>query len=410
MSIKTEQCFPSSASTKTDGVPKKRILIYYRYFGKTLGGGEYLPLMFISELQKNCEVTLALEWTSHVERAIQCFEIPVNLTKLKIIQVMPKWYHSNQNGIFLSFYRFQRLRRLSRDADVCISMANIMDFGKPAHYFLITSDLGDEAFQSFISSHTLSRNMSSIRKLRLFLMDQCLRPLLGMRSKKSIICDPEEHIYPNSFYVDHLLHQFYGACNTKVFYPPTTFEFESKDVLHDPCLVVYLGRISPAKRVVDIVEIVERARAISGKEIRLSLAGHLGSVAFKEKLSRLTEGKNWIDFPGEKYGKEKERFLLSGTYAIHAMREEAFGISVTEYLKAGLIPIVPDEGGSCEVVDNRDLTFHTNEEAANILVKLLNDQEFRERQRRLCEERAKVFSKAAYLERQHKLLQDIVGV
>ena len=91
------------------------------------------------------------------------------------------------------------------------------------------------------------------------------------------------------------------------------------------------------------------------------------------------------------------------------MREEAFGISITEYLKAGLIPIVPDEGGACEVVDNCDLSFHTNEEAANTLVKLLNDPEFREQQRGLCMERAKVFSKAAYLERQRKLLRDIVG-
>ena len=90
------------------------------------------------------------------------------------------------------------------------------------------------------------------------------------------------------------------------------------------------------------------------------------------------------------------------------MREEAFGISITEYLKAGLIPIVPDEGGACEVIDNRELVFHTSEEAADILVKLLNDAEFRERQRRRCEERAGVFSKAAYLERQHKLLKDIV--
>jgi glycosyltransferase involved in cell wall biosynthesis len=91
-----------------------------------------------------------------------------------------------------------------------------------------------------------------------------------------------------------------------------------------------------------------------------------------------------------------------------AMRKEASGISVMEYLKAGLIPIVPDEGGACEVVDNRELAFHSNEEAASIPVRLLNDPGFREQQRRLCGERAKAFPKDACMERQHKLLQDIV--
>ena len=158
-----------------------------------------------------------------------------------------------------------------------------------------------------------------------------------------------------------------------------------------------------------IIEIVEQARAISGADIRLTLAGHSGKAAFMEKLLKLTEGKSWIRLPGEMFGEEKERFLLSGTYAIHAMRTEAFGISITEYLKAGLIPIVPDEGGACEVVGNRELVFHTNEDAANILVKLLNDPGFRERQRSLCKERAKAFSRAAYLERQHRALKEITG-
>lgn len=389
----------------------KKVLIYYRYFGSTLGGGEYLPLTFIAELQKNCDVTLALEWTENVERAIRMFEIPVDFARLKIVQVMPKWFHSTRNGFFLSYYRFRQLRRLAKNADVCISLANIMDFGRPAHHFLITIDMGDEAFSDFLAGRSPRTTHHTLpKRIRRFLMDQCLRPLLGMRTKRSIICDPKEHIYPNSFFAGNLLNRFYGAYNGTVFYPPTIFDFSQKDVPRDPLQVVYLGRISPAKRVADIIEIVEQARAISGADIRLTLAGHSGKAAFMEKLLKLTEGKSWIRLPGEMFGEEKERFLLSGTYAIHAMRTEAFGISITEYLKAGLIPIVPDEGGACEVVGNRELVFHTNEDAANILVKLLNDPGFRERQRSLCKERAKAFSRAAYLERQHTALKEITGV
>ena len=102
--------------------------------------------------------------------------------------------------------------------------------------------------------------------------------------------------------------------------------------------------------------------------------------------------------------------MLSATDALHAERDEAFGISVTEYLKAGLIPIVPDEGGTPEIVDSPALTYRTNEDAAQILAHLLSDAGFRENRRRHCVERAKLFSREAYLERQGKLLAEIVGL
>lgn len=386
----------------------KRVLVYYRHF-TTLGGAEFLPLTFISELQKTCDVTLALDCTSNVGTAMREFNIRLDLSKLKIVQVMPADYRTTDSGFSLSFYRFRRLKRLAKDADICISLANIMDFGKPAHHFLIAVDLGDKAFLNYVRNGAGPSRVPWTKRVRWFLLDECVRPLLGMRSKRKIISRAKEPIYPNSFYVENMIKRFYGPCNSRVFYPPTVFEFGKKDVPRNPLHVVYLGRIVPEKCVADIIGIVGRARALSGRDILLSIAGHWGSKEFKEEIMRLTSGKNWIVFPGEVFGGKKESLLLSATYAIHAMREEAFGISIAEYLKAGLIPVVPDEGGSCEVVGNPELSFRTNEEAADILVRLLDDPEFRERQRRLCGERAKIFSEDAFRRRQHDLLKEITG-
>lgn len=386
----------------------KKVLIYYRHF-ITLGGAEFLPLTFIAEAQKTCAVTLALDSTLNFETAMRTFKIPLDMSRLKIVQIMPENYRSTDSGFFLSFYRSRRLKRLAKDAEICISLSNVIDFGKPAHHFLTSIDLGDEAFHNFVKHLNQPQHVPLKKRVCRFLIDECVRPLLRMRSKRSIISRAKENIYPNSFFMEKLVKRFYGSCRSTVFYPPTIFEFNHQNVLRNPLHVVYLGRIVPEKRVFDIIEIVERARAASGKDILLSIAGHWWSEGFKEETMRFASDKKWIMFPGEIFGEQKTELLLSGTYAIHAMREEAFGISITEYLKAGLIPIVPDEGGACEVVDNRDLSFRTNEEAANILVKLLNDPEFRELQRRRCAERAKVFSRDAYLERQRKILRDIVG-
>ena len=386
----------------------KKVLIYYRYFGKTLGGGEFLPLTFVAELQKQCEVTLALDWTDHIEEAVDFFEIPLDLSNVKLVKVMPENYHGTNNSKWLSFYRFLKLRKLAKNADICISMANVMDFGKPAHHFLISLEIGDPDFYVFLKNGTKPDKLPLRQSLKQT-FNAALRHLLGMRSKREIFCDPAEHIYPNSRYVDKLLKDFYGDFSTTVFYPPTIFEFPADQVPRDPLKVVYLGRVAPAKRLEDIISIVKLARELSGENITLDIAGHLGSSSYHRQLENFSGGSSWIKFIGPVHGREKADFLRSGSFAVHTLRTEAFGISITEYLKAGLITIVPDEGGSSEVTDNPELSFSSLEEGARILVKLLKDPEFRKRQSLHCARRAEEFSQQHYLENQHRILTEILA-
>ncbi len=391
-----------------DGQPRKKVLVYYRYFGLKHGGGDYLPLTFIAELQKHCDVTLALDWEGHFDLAVQFYGIPIDRERLRIVVLLPKSYRPSRHNTFFSLLRFRKLKQLAKQADVCIATDNIMDFGRPAHHFLSSAAFGDAGFVDFVNTRRIAAAPPLPRRVR-ELADKALRLLLGMRTRREIICSRSEHIYPNSRYIAGLLTQYYGGFTGKVFYPPTIFDFAQKKLERDLLKVVYIGRLEASKRLAEIISIVERARELSGKDIKLSLAGRPYSDAYREELDRLTADKKWVSFPGELYGEAKADFLLSATCAIHAMRTEAFGISITEYLKAGLIPIVPDEGGACEVADNPELSFHTPDEASAILVRLLEDPEFRERQRRRCAERACLFSCDAYMERQRQLLEEIVG-
>lgn len=301
--------------------------------------------------------------------------------------------------------------KLARNADVCISTANMIDFGKLAHHFVYLLRLfGDNAFTDYVSHAPPKNGFSHLKQIiRTFLGETVLRPLLGIRSTRRILSDPREHIYPTSLYVDKVMREFYGPFNSTIFYPPTSFEVKLGPVDRDPLQVVYLGRIFPEKRIDHIIDIVERARRISGKDLTLRIAGHLKETAFVEKLKQTASEKTWVQLVGPLYGEDKERFLLSGTYAIHAERDETFGISITEYLKAGCIPLVPDEGGTVEIVDSPALTYHTNEEAAQTLVRLLTDEAFREEKRAHCADRARRFSMQIYMENQHKILDSILA-
>ena len=390
----------------------KKVLIHYIQFTPSPGGGEFLPLLLMEEFQKRgCSITLALNWESDVGIMAELYGVEIDLQKINVIIIKPKKRFLDRLDNILPFYRVWQLKKLVKNADVYISTANLFDFGKPAHHFVFLLRLmGDNAFIDYYNHVPPLKGAARFkRKARTFLAETILRPLLGMRSTRKILSDQREHIYPPSQYVDSIMRSFYGPFNSTVFYPPTAFEAGETDVPRDPFRVNYLGRVTPEKRVDEIVGIVAQARELSGLPLTLYLAGHLDETPFIEKLRRTAAENPWLHLPGPVYGEEKAKFLLSGAYAIHAERDEAFGISITEYLKAGLIPIVPDEGGTVEIVDAPELTYHTPEDAAKILVRLLQDETFREGQLSHCKERAKLFSAQAYMENQRRTMEKILA-
>jgi len=385
-----------------------RALVYFTQFSSALGGSEYIPLTFVAELQKTCDVTLALNWQSDVAAAARTMNIPVDMSTLKVVLVKPQSNCLRKLDAILPFYRTWQLQRLAKDADICISTVNMFDFGKPAHHFVfLLRHFGDNAFFDFVTQTKRGLVSRICQRLRTFLAEGILRPLLGIRSTRKIVADRREHIYPNSFYVERLMREFYGEFNSTVFYPPTTFE-PTGTVERDPWLVTCLGQLFPEKRIVEIIRIVEQARSLAKLDLKLRIGGPLKETPYVAEIRRLAAERPWVELAGGVYGTDKSEFLQRASFAIHAERDEAFGISVTEYLKAGIIPIVPDEGGTPEVVDNPALTYHDDDEAARILVHLLTDEAFRHDQQQRCAERARKFTLSSYLESQTRLLQRIV--
>lgn len=385
----------------------KKVLLYYN-FSFSFGGGDFLPLSFIADLQNACDLTVALDRADGLRQAADIYGIGIDLSAFKVEQVTPRGYDIKRHNAFLSLYRTRRLKKLARKADICISLSNITDFGRPAHHFMNMLAFGDGAFTDYVRNGTKANGKSFPAFCR-SVAKTLFRTILGMRTKSRIIRDPREHVYPNSRFVESLMTEFYGPFNSTVFYPPTLFAVRNPSVRRDPLKVVCIGRILREKRITDIIDIVRRARILSNQDLTLHIAGRIDQTpAYGETLRKIASQERWVVLTGALYGQKKEDFLTSGTYAVHAERDEAFGISVAEYLVAGLVPIVPDEGGSCEVVSNPDVTYRTNEDAAKILARLLADEDFRVRQQASCAARAKVFSRDAYLGRQRELLRGLL--
>lgn len=388
----------------------KDILIYYRGFNAIPGGSEYLPLAIIAHLQKTCRVTIALCWESDLKRASKMYGIEIDDKNLCVKIIRPKGRFFQYLDSIIPFYRTWQLKKLSSTADLCISTIGIMDFGRPAHSFISSMrDMGDNALIDFVFHRVRPPIEIFKRKVRTFFAEKFLRPILGIRSTRKIFSDKRETIYPNSRFVDKTLRSFYGDFSGRVAYPVCTFSPKEDIVTRDPFKVVFIGRVDARKRLDDIIDIVARARTLSGKPLTLFLAGFIEPTAYAQRLKARIDSIEWCSLVGPVTGYKKDEFLLSGTYAIHANRDEDFGISVTEYIKAGCIPIVPNEGGAYEILDTPDLSFINIADASQKLSHLASNDQLRSAMRLKCAERSSMFSKESTLQALHTLLDEILN-
>lgn len=388
-----------------------KFLIYHKVLSSLLGGGTFQPLTFIARLQRYGSVTVALNEGADMAAVSKMAGVPIDVAALNVVRLDREGGFASRHEWLASLLRMRKLKALAKDADVCISTANVMDFGKPGHHFVyLLSQFGGAAFYDYIMGRSGGFGPRRIlRRIQTALYENIVKPLFGVRPLKRIITDPRESIYPTSRYVEEILRGYFGPFNGKVFYPPTLFEFGDLPVPRDPLLVIYVGRIFPPKRITDMISIVEKAREICGKDLKLRIAGVLAPIPYTDLLKRLAAERPWLELVGPVYGKDKESFMLSATYAIHAERDEAFGIAIAEYIKAGCVPVIPDEGGPKEIVEDAALEFRTMDGAANILARLVGDDSFREERRRHCAERAANFSKTAYESRQQAVVEQMIG-
>ena len=383
-----------------------KILIYHKVLSSLLGGGTFQPLMFIAKLQRLGEVTVAINEGADMAAVSEMAGIPIDVAALKVVRLDPEGGFAAKREWLAALLRLRKLKALAKDADLCISTANIMDFGKPGHHFVyLLSQFGGAAFYDYLMGRGDGLGPRRLlRRVQTALYENVAKPLFGIRPLKKIVSDRRETIYPTSRYVEDILRGYFGPFNSRIFYPPTIFEFGESARPRDPLLAIYVGRIFPPKRITDIVAIVEKARAASGKDLKLRIAGVLAPIPYTDLLKRLASERPWLELVGPVYGKDKEAFMLSATYAIHAERDEAFGIAIAEYVKAGCIPVIPDEGGPKEIVDDKALEFRTVDEAAGILARLAADESFREERRRHLSRRAALFTRAAYEARQMEVI------
>ncbi|PRX33911.1 Glycosyltransferase involved in cell wall bisynthesis [Meinhardsimonia xiamenensis] len=133
--------------------------------------------------------------------------------------------------------------------------------------------------------------------------------------------------------------------------------------------ILMLGRMERNKRIEEGIAIVERLRA-EGLPAELDVAGR-AATAHARRLLRRHAGREWLRFHPDASPATVATLLAQARFGLHCYRNEHFGIAVAEMICAGLVPVVFDGGGVCELVTEPELRFANAQEAAARLFALM---------------------------------------
>ncbi len=154
----------------------------------------------------------------------------------------------------------------------------------------------------------------------------------------------------------------------------------------DGPVILFLGRLSPQKGVLEILDAFERAYQ-RRPDAHLVLAGpDQGSygILAREKASRMA-GKAHIHFVGPVYDGEKWSLLSAATLFITLSRNEGLPMAVIEALGAGLPIVVTGEanvGAAIEAGAGHLVRLEKSDEVARSIVEILENRDLREQMAR----------------------------
>lgn len=361
---------------------KPKLLFVYPFPLPDYGGGSFLPARAVGLLKEKCQITLLLTCTPGWNIINSQFYPYLNDGDVETVvkEPAPSWLRS-LHLYFNPGTLNSEIRCLARGCDLCVCFGNIGYVGKPTIHFVTNATamdmIGIKGPQYKVCFPECSTFRGWARKeaikgmkfgIRLLSLAACNR-----RRLRNALIRNGDRVVANSRWIA----SFFEKENFPVdlVYPPVTAEFSYVSFAERRADFVCIGRISNLKRIEKMIEILAEVRRRSGREFWFHLAGRFTESPYSMYIKGLVNRYPWIKLHGYLSGKEKDTFLTSHRYAIHACEIEAFGISVAEYLKAGCIPFVPNEGGSAEIVGDPEFCYADTEDAVGKILRFMEKDE-----------------------------------
>lgn len=179
----------------------------------------------------------------------------------------------------------------------------------------------------------------------------------------------------NSKWTGEIVRRVYGISNYQVVYPPVFSDFPFVEWGRREDGFVCIGAVSPAKRIIEIIEILKKVRKFKNN-LHLHIIGKDVDSEYAKKIeTEISRNGEWISWERDLDRKKMTDLVARHKYGIHGMENEHFGIAVAELVNAGCIPFVPKSGGQIEVVEDGRLTYSDIENAVEKIKNVLENED-----------------------------------
>ena len=133
--------------------------------------------------------------------------------------------------------------------------------------------------------------------------------------------------------------------------------------------IVLVGRLAPDKRILDAIQIVDGVRE-RGHDLTLRIVGTAPRAyrRYARRIESAAAERPYVTVERDVSRARLEEVLCTHKYGLNCKPEEHFGMSVAEYVAAGMVAFAPDSGGQREVLGGReDRLFGSVPEAVELI-------------------------------------------
>ena len=185
----------------------------------------------------------------------------------------------------------------------------------------------------------------------------------------------------NSAYMRAVVADSLGIDATVV-HPPDPGTFPDVPWDHRDDGFVCLARLSPEKRLLDVIEILAAVRRVHSRT-SLHIVGAPDDHDYVRRLEERARAHGpWLRLHTDVPRDALVSIVAGRRYGIHAMADEPFGIAIAEMIRAGCIVFAPDTAGPAEIIGAYPpLLFGSATQAIERIVAILANGDA---QRRAC--------------------------
>jgi glycosyltransferase involved in cell wall biosynthesis len=352
-----------------------KIAVYYPCF---LGGGaEAVALWMLEALKDDYEVTLFTFSEIDFDKLNSKYGTNLSRKTIKIKSILPHFLTAlanflNSNTKHFKQFSLHSVLRLIKakqdDYDLLISGYNAVDLGKPGIQYI--------HWTGVVEKNKLAAKYYN--KLSDFSVER-------LKKNVSLV---------NSKIVAQQAHKVYNV-EPIIVYPPVVIKSIDIPWEEKENAFICSGRLVKAKQPHQAISIIKAVRE-RGFDLKLYLTGGGGGgeqdyLRFINQIIR--DNSDWVKLYRNLSYEDYSKILYRCKYGIHR-KQEPFGISVAEMVKAGVIPFVKSTGGQVEIVgeENQDLLFNTDEDAVEAIVKVLSNEEKQSQLRQALQKQKYLFS------------------